>query len=57
MAIYQIRSVVGDRIHACWLPKLFFSVGAQGIDCQSMYRSIYSFFDPRVRSFVLRAPS
>ena len=57
MAIYQIRSVIGDRIQTCWLPKLFFSVGTQGIDCQSMYRSIYSFFDPRVRSFVLRAPS
>ncbi len=44
----------GDIILPCWLPKLSFDVNTQGIDRLSMYRSVYSFIDPWIRSFVLR---
>jgi hypothetical protein len=44
----------GDIIKSCWLPNLFFSVNAQGIDIQSVYRAIYGFLDPWIRSYVLR---
>lgn len=44
----------GDIIKSCWLPKLSFNVSTQGVDIQSVYRSIYGFLDPWVRSYVLR---
>lgn len=44
----------GDVIHPCWLPEFSFDVDTQNIERQSMYRSVYSFLDPWIRSFVLR---
>ena len=45
---------VGDIIHSSWLPKLELDFSTQNIDPKTLYRAVYSFIDPWVRSFVLR---
>jgi len=44
----------GDVIYSCWLPRLSLSSSINGIEQQSIYRAVYGFIDPWVRSFVLR---
>ena len=44
----------GDIILPCWLPKVHFSLHDVEPDPKILYRSIFSFFDPWVRAFVLR---
>ena len=45
---------IGEIIQPCWLPKLAFESPNQQVDTKMLYRAIYSFLDPWVRSFVLR---
>ena len=45
----------GDVIYPCWLPRLLLTHRLDGIERQSIYRAVYGFIDPWVRSFVLRA--
>jgi len=44
----------GDVIYPCWLPPLSLTSRLDGIERQSIYRAVYGFIDPWVRSFVLR---
>jgi hypothetical protein len=44
----------GDIIYPCWLPRLSLPLKLSGIERQSIYRAVYGFIDPWVRSFVLR---
>jgi len=44
----------GDVIYPCWLPRLSLTFRLEGINRQSIYRAVYGFIDPWVRSFVLR---
>ena len=44
----------GNIILASWLPKISFKISHNKYDLKTLYRSIYSYFDPWVRSFVLR---
>ncbi len=44
----------GGIVKSCWLPELSFSVNTQGINTQSIYRAVYGFLDPWIRSYVLR---
>lgn len=44
----------GDIIKACWLPEVRFDANVNMYDIKTLYRAIYSFFDPWVRSYVLR---
>lgn len=46
---------IGDIIYSAWLPKLFFDIDIKNMDQKSIYRSVYSYLDPWVRSFVLRS--
>ena len=45
---------IGNIILASWLPQTSFKISHNKYDSKTLYRSIYSFFDPWVRSFVLR---
>jgi len=45
----------GDVIYPCWLPRLSIINPLDCIERQSIYRAVYGFVDPWVRSFVLRA--
>ena len=45
----------GDIIYPCWLPRLSFTSRLEGIERRSIYRAIYGFIDPWIRSFVLRS--
>jgi len=44
----------GDIIKPCWLPHLDLDIDITNIDLKTIYRTVYSFIDPWVRSFVLR---
>ena len=44
----------GDIVKSCWLPALSFDVDITNIDLKSIYRIVYGFLDPWVRSYVLR---
>ena len=44
----------GNIILASWLPRISFKISRNNYDLITLYRSIYSFLDPWVRSFVLR---
>jgi hypothetical protein len=44
----------GDIIFPCWLPKVSFTTGNNNYDIKILYRAVFSFFDPWVRSYALR---
>lgn len=44
----------GDIIHSCYLPDLYFDYDCTNKTCKTVYRAIYAFLDPWVRSYVLR---
>jgi hypothetical protein len=44
----------GDVIHACHLPKVSFDIDASTLEADDLYRAVYAFFDPWVRSYALR---
>jgi len=44
----------GNIILAAWLPRISFEISRNEFDLMTLYRSIYSYLDPWVRSFVLR---
>src|SRR5690606_29952514 len=44
----------GDIVKPCWLPEVIFDVDMKDYDLKTLYRAIYSFFDPWVRAYVLR---
>ena len=44
----------GNIIHAHWLPKISLSTRFEHIERKSIYRAVYGFVDPWVRSFALR---
>ena len=43
-----------DIILHCWLPEIRFRFNHAGIENKTLYRAVYSFFDPWVRSYLLR---
>jgi len=44
----------GEIIQSQWLPEFSMNVDITDIDHQSLYRVVYAFLDPWIRSFVLR---
>lgn len=44
----------GDIVQARWLPRVTFDGYDHGLSPQMLYRAVYGYFDPWVRSFVLR---
>lgn len=44
----------GDVIFPCYLPKVEISYKTSAIPSKMLYRAVYAFFDPWVRSYVLR---
>jgi hypothetical protein len=54
-SFYMSPSIdAGDIIKPCWLPRVEFDIAIDTYDLKTLYRAIYSFFDPWVRSYVLR---
>ena len=45
---------MGDIIETAWLPPISFNLDIKKHDYQLVYRAIYSFLDPWIRSYVLR---
>lgn len=45
----------GDIIKACWLPELGNLASLDNHDLKTQYRAMYSFIDPWIRAYVLRA--
>lgn len=45
---------MGDIIETAWLPSISFDFDIKKYDFQLVYRAIYSFLDPWIRSYVLR---
>ncbi len=48
------RIDTGDIIYPYWLPRLSLTSKLDDIERQSVYRAVYGFIEPWVRSFVLR---
>lgn len=44
----------GDIVEPCWLPKVRFDFDAADLDTETLYRTMYCYFDPWVRSYALR---